>query len=411
MYDLIVVGAGAAGMMAAGRAAEKKKSVLLLEKNARPGKKLLITGKGRCNLTNDCEIEEMIANFFGNGKFLYNALYTFPNWRLRQFFADLGVETKVERGKRVFPVSDSARDVVEALQKYINKSGVEIKYKQAVEKVHSKKEDFFRVVTRKGQKYDGHNLLLATGGKSYPGTGSSGDGYEIAQRLGHDVTNLYPSLVPLNTKEEWPKEAQGLTLKNVRVSLEIEGEDVDSEFGELLFTHFGVSGPTVLTLSRRVVPNLDKDVKLKINLKPALNFVQLDERLQRDFKKYARKQFKNSLGDLLPAKLRSVIIGQVSIPSRKEVNQITKKERRELVEVLQNLELTVTGSQGFRAAVVTAGGVATDEIDPRNMSSRLLEGLYFAGEIIDIDGLTGGFNLQAAFSTGYVVGESVGEKS
>jgi len=407
MYDLIVVGAGPAGMMAAGRAAERGRRIMLVEKNAQVGKKLLITGKGRCNLTNDCSVEEIINNFAVNGKFLYSSLYTFPNWKLRQFFADLGVKTKVERGARVFPVSDSAREVVAAVRDFVLEAGVELKLQRSVAQIMTEKGRVTGVKTEQGREYRAENVLVATGGQAYPSTGSAGDGYQLAEEVGHTVTEIRPSLVPLETKEDWPEEAQGLKLKNVTATLKTDNEVIAEEFGELLFTHFGVSGPIILTLSRQVVDHLEQKLKLSIDLKPALSFTKLDNRLQRDFAKYSRKQFKNSLGDLLPAKLRPIIVQLASIPARKFVNQITKEERQELVDLLTNLELTIAGTKGFRKAIVTAGGIVTEEIEPATMESRLVSGLYFAGEVIDIDAYTGGFNLQAAFSTGYVVGETV----
>ncbi|MCK8816923.1 NAD(P)/FAD-dependent oxidoreductase [Natroniella sulfidigena] len=406
MYDLIVAGGGAAGMMAAGCAAQRGKKVLLLEKNEQLGKKLLITGKGRCNLTNDCDVEEIIENFPGNGKFLYSSLYSFSNWQLREFFSKLGVETKVERGGRVFPTSDSARDIVEALKRFIKENGVEVRLKEAVEQLMVADGEVKGVKTM-NDSYSGKNILLAVGGAAYPTTGSSGDGYQLARQVGHNIIKTRPSLVPLEVKEEWVTKLQGLKLKNVTVTLTIAGEEVREEFGEMLFTHFGVSGPIILTLSREVANNLNRELKLKINLKPALSIEQLDERLQRDFAKYSRKQFKNSLGDLLPKGLIPIMINLSSIPEDKFVNQITREERRELLELLTCLELTITGTKGFRRAIVTAGGIDTEEIDPSTLESKLVEGLYFAGEIVDIDAYTGGFNLQAAFSMGHVVGNQV----
>jgi hypothetical protein len=408
MYDLIVVGGGAAGMMAAGIAANRGKEVLLLEKNEQLGKKILITGKGRCNLTNDCGIEEIIKNFPDNGKFLYSALYTFSNWQLKDFFNKLGVKTKVERGDRVFPVSDSARDVVEALKRFIKDAGVEVKLKTSVEKIIAENREVKGVKTSGGKEYYTSNVLIAVGGKSYPTTGSSGDGYTMAEDLGHNIRSVKPSLVPLKTKEEWVKELQGLNLRNVSATLMIDDKKKKEEFGEMLFTHFGVSGPIILTLSRDVVDYLGKArIKLRINLKPALSYEQLDNRLQRDFEEYSRKQFKNSLGDLLPSKLIPVIINLSSISEDKEVNQITKEERQELVELLTNLEITIIGTMGFNLSIVTKGGVATDEINPSTMESKLVQGLYFAGEVIDVDAYTGGFNLQGAFSMGYLVGNNI----
>jgi predicted Rossmann fold flavoprotein len=406
-YDLIVIGAGPAGLIAAGKAAERGKEVLLLEKNEQVGKKILITGKGRCNLTNDCEIEEMINNFPDTGKFLYSALYTFSNWQLRSFFADLGVETKVERGARVFPVSNDAADIVAALKRYINKTGVKLKLKSQVTDIIADEGQATGVKLANEREHQAGNILLAVGGKAYPSTGSAGDGYQMAESLGHRVTDIKPALVPLETEEEWLKEAQGLNLRNVTATLVADGREIAEEFGELLFAHFGVTGPIVLTLSRVAVNHLDQDLKLKINLKPALSAQKLDNRLQRDFAKYSRKQFKNSLGDLLPRKLIPVIIELSSIPDDKFVNQITTEEREELRGLLTGLELTISGTRGFRKAIVTTGGIDITEIDPSTMESKLVDGLYCAGEVLDIDGYTGGFNLQAAFSTGYLVGSQV----
>ncbi len=407
MYDLIVVGGGAAGMMAAGMAAERGKRVLLLEKNAQLGKKILITGKGRCNLTNDCETEDFINNFPGNGKFLYSALYSYTNWQLIDFFSKLGVKTKVERGGRVFPVSDSARDIVDALRRFIEEKGVEIRLRRSVQRLILDGREIRGVEDREGRVYEGRKVLIAVGGNSYPTTGSSGDGYSMAKDVGHTINSIKPALVPLNIKEEWVKNLQGLQLKNVEASLVIDGVEEFSQFGEMLFTHFGVSGPIILTLSREVSYNLDKDISLSINLKPALTKEQLDNRLQRDFEKYARKQFKNSLNDLLPSKLIPIIIELASIDGEKEVHQITKDERESLLNLLIDLRMTIIGTRGFREAIVTAGGVDVKEINPSTMESKLIEGLYFAGEVLDIDANTGGYNLQGAFSTGYLVGISV----
>ncbi|WP_027340529.1 NAD(P)/FAD-dependent oxidoreductase [Halonatronum saccharophilum] len=407
MYDLIVVGGGPAGMMAAGVAAQRGKKVLLLEKNAQLGKKMLITGKGRCNLTNDCEIEDFIKNFPGNGKFLYSALYSFSNWQLMDFFSRLGVKTKVERGGRVFPVSDSAKDIVEALKSFIEKEGLEVRLKISIESLITEGEIVKGVKDRDGNAYKGAKVLIAVGGKSYPTTGSSGDGYSMAKEVGHNIEAIKAALVPLNTKEGWVKDLQGLQLKNVEASLIVDGKKETSQFGEMLFTHFGVSGPIILSISREVSYNLDKNTYLSINLKPALSREQLDNRLQRDFEKYSRKQFKNSLNDLFPNKLIPVIIKLSSIDSEKEVHQITREEREELLNLMTDFRITITGTRGFREAIVTAGGVDVKEVNPSTMESKLVEGLYFAGEVLDIDAYTGGYNLQGAFSTGYLVGINV----
>ncbi|TDX52090.1 NAD(P)/FAD-dependent oxidoreductase [Orenia marismortui] len=407
-YDLIVVGGGPAGMMAAGTAANRGKKVLLIEKNAQVGKKILITGKGRCNLTNDCQVEDIIDNFPNTGKFLYSSLYSFSNWQLRDFFKQLGVETKVERGNRVFPVSDSARDIVEALKNFMENAGVEIKLNTAIKEIITEDKKVVGVRSRDGEVYSANNVLVAVGGKAYPTTGSSGDGYGMAKSLGHNLIQAKPSLVPLKVKEEWFKELQGLNLKNVTVSLVIDGKKKKEEFGEMLFTHFGVSGPIILTLSRDVLDYLGKhQIKLAINLKPALSYEQLDNRLQRDFEKYSRKQFKNSLIDLLPSKIIPVIVNLLSIPEDKFVHQITTEEREEIISLLTNLEITIIGTMGFRQAIVTSGGIDTDEINPSTMESKIIDSLYFAGEVIDVDAYTGGYNLQGAFSMGYVVGNNI----
>ncbi|SJZ54810.1 BaiN/RdsA family NAD(P)/FAD-dependent oxidoreductase [Selenihalanaerobacter shriftii] len=405
---VIVVGGGAAGMIAAGIAAKNGADVLLLEKNEQLGKKILITGKGRCNLTNDCDIEEIINNFPDTGSFLYSALYTFSNYQLREFFDQLGVPTKVERGDRVFPKSDSAIDVVAALKKYLDKNGVKIKLNTAVDNLLVEKNQIKGVIDRSGNQYLAKKVIFTPGGAVYPSTGSSGDGYNILKDVGHTVKPIKPSLVPLETKEEWATEAQGLPLKNVEATLYFNEQPIKSEFGELLFTHFGISGPIVLTLSRDVVNHLGKgSLKLEIDLKPALSKEKLDRRIQRDFNKYSRKQFKNSLGDLLPSTLIPIIIDLSPIPEDKFVNQINAGERSQLVKLFKGLTLTILGTRGLRQAIVTKGGVATDEIDPSTMESKIVSGLYLAGEVIDIDAYTGGFNLQAAFSTGYLAGINI----
>ncbi|MCK8823945.1 NAD(P)/FAD-dependent oxidoreductase [Fuchsiella alkaliacetigena] len=406
---VLVVGGGAAGMMAAGVAAQQEAEVLLLEKNAQLGKKLLLTGKGRCNLTNDCEIEELIANFPDTGAFLYSAFYTFSNQRLRRFFAQLGVPTKVERGGRVFPESNSARQVVAALKKFLQDHQVKINLNTAVDKLLLAGNRIEGVQASSGKQYLADRVIFTPGGAAYPSTGSAGDGYRILEELGHTIQSVQPSLVPLEVQEGWVQKLQGLTLKNVEARLYLAEQLKGTEFGELLFTHFGLSGPIILTLSRQVEDLLAAQglLTIEIDLKPALDHHKLDARLKRDFQKYSRKQFKNSLGDLLPSKLIPIIVELAVIPATKVVNQITKEERYSLVELLKSFSLTITGTRGFRKAIVTKGGVDTDEIDPATMESKLIKGLFLAGEVIDIDAYTGGYNLQAAFSTGYVAGSSV----
>lgn len=408
--NVVVIGGGAAGMMAAGRAAAAGASVTLLEKNSRLGEKVLITGKGRCNLTNATDITGLIENIPGNGRFLHSALNTFSNRDLIRFMEKQGVPTKVERGNRVFPVSDRAEDVVRALEKYVRESGVRVVYDAAAVQLDYSDSGMKGVRVQSGGHYPAEAVILCAGGASYPGTGSNGDGYRMAAAAGHTIVPLRPSLVPLLTAEAWVKDTQGLTLKNVLVTLWTEeGRKLADEFGEILFTHFGVSGPTILTLSRTAVEYTaitGKKPGLKINLKPALTEEQLDDRLKRDFSAYQRKQFKNALGDLFPRTLIPVIISLSGIEERRYVHQITKEERSRLRDLISGMELTVKGPRPLAEAVVTAGGVSTKEINPKTLESKLIRGLYFAGEVIDVDGLTGGFNLQAAFSTGYTAGQA-----
>ncbi len=409
--NIIVIGAGAAGLMAAGQAAAAGARVTVLEKMDRPGRKLLITGKGRCNMTNTEQMPDFIKHIPGNGQFLFSALARFNNYDLMAFFNGLGVETKVERGGRVFPASDKAADVVDALVRFCRSNGVEFEYAAPVEGIMVKDGAVEAVKLKDGREVRCDAVILATGGASYPGTGSTGDGYRMAARLGHTVMPLKPALVPLETAEEWVPELQGLSLKNVEVTA-YEGEKrITSEFGEMLFTHFGVSGPIILTISRPVAGILKKGgrARLSINLKPALAYEQLDARLRRDFAKFANRQFRNALGELLPKSLIPVIVRLSGIPADKPVHQVTREERAGLAQLLQGLNLTVTGPRPLKEAIVTAGGVSIKEINPRTMESKLVRGLYLAGEVVDVDGYTGGFNLQAAFSMGYVAGISAAQ--
>ena len=409
MGRIIVIGAGAAGLMAAIHAAAAGAGVLLIEKMPSPGRKILITGKGRCNFTNNCEIGQFLRFFANNGAFLNSALRAFDNQDVIDFFTAHGVPSKVERGGRLFPESDKARDIVDALVKSARQAGVKLVTDQPVRSISVENGKVSGVLTESG-RLDASAVILATGGLSYPGTGSTGDGYRMAKELGHTVTPLRPALVPIETQEAWVKDLQGLSLKNVEGVVKVDGKKLDSEFGEMLFTHFGLSGPIVLTLSQAVSQALPQNppprVTIELNLKPALTPEVLDKRLQRDFAEFTRKQFKNSLGELLPLKLIPVIIRLSGIAPDKPVHQITREERARLVELLQGLRLTVTKTRPIAEAVVTAGGVAVKEINPKTMQSRLVEGLFIAGEILDVDGYTGGFNLQAAFSTGMVAGSA-----
>lgn len=402
---VIVIGGGPAGIIAAGIAASRGSDVALLEKNERLGKKLLISGKGRCNITNDTDIEGLIENTPGNGNFLYSAFYTFSNRDLIDFFNELGLETKVERGGRVFPASDSSRDVMHALMKFLNDNNVKIYTESSVKEIITENGRVTGVEKTNGSVFKADSVILAAGGMSYPGTGSTGDGYNMAKKLGHTVTPLKPSLVPLITREEWIKDLQGLSLKNISVTFKNnKGKEIYNDFGEMIFTHFGVSGPVILSASRHLLPYDFKDIRLFIDLKPALSEEKLDERIQRDFEKYSRKQFKNSLEDLLPQKLIPVIIELSEIDQYKAVHQITKEERKRIVSLLKGLETEIVGARPIKEAIVTAGGIKISEINPSTMESKKIKGLYFAGEIIDVDAYTGGFNLTIAFSTGYLAG-------
>ncbi len=402
---VVVIGAGAAGLMAAGKAAERGLDVILAEKNDKVGKKLLISGKGRCNITNSTDIEGLIENIPGNGNFLYSAFYTFSNQDILEFFHKRGLQTKVERGGRIFPVSDSAADVVDTLYRYVADNGVKLSLKSPVRELVIKDGEVAQVVLKDGQRIECDAVILAAGGASYPGTGSNGEGYEIARKAGHGVTQLKPSLIPLLAEEEWVKNLQGLSLRNVSITIvNNKKKKLYTDFGEMLFTHFGVSGPLILSCSRHIMDYGYKDVKLVIDLKPALEFDMLDTRIQRDFEKYTRKQYKNCLDDLLPQKMIPVVIELSGISPEKPVNQITRDERQKLVKLLKGFELTITGARPLNEAIVTAGGVSTDEINPSTMESKLVKGLFFAGEVIDVDGYTGGFNLTIAFSTGYLAG-------
>ena len=405
---VIVVGAGAAGLMAAGRAAEKGHEVHLYEKNNRIGKKILITGKGRCNVTNDSDVEGLLDNIPGNPYFMYSSFYQLDSFGLQEFFRNLGLELKVERGKRVFPVSDRSLDVVLALEKYIKKNKVKLHLESPVESIliEDGKAAGIRLKNGKEEKADG--VIVCTGGLSYPGTGSTGDGYRFAKAAGHHVTKLYPSLVPLKTAENWCHELMGLSLKNIEITVKNnKGKKVYTDFGEMLFTHFGVSGPVILSASRHIILTIEEGYKLYIDLKPAMDEKKLDARLLRDFEKFANKDFVNALDELLPQKLIPVIIELAEIDPRKKVNSITKEERKRLLGLIKGLPLTITGVTGYNEAVVTCGGIETDEIDPSTMESKLVKNLHFAGEVLDVDAYTGGFNLQIAFSTGYTAGEFV----
>ena len=397
-------------MMSAVCAAREGAFVTLLEKNEKTGKKIYITGKGRCNLTNSCDQEVFFDNIVSNGKFLYSAFHRMDSQGVREFFESAGLRLKEERGNRIFPLSDHSSDVISALNRQMEKERVKVcLHTQAAEILTGSHP---APAVRGVKLADGRELLadaviVATGGKSYESTGSTGDGYRFAAHAGHGVKELKPALVPFVTKESWPKALQGLSLKNVSVTLKKEKKKIYEGFGEMLFTHFGVSGPLILSASSYYVKKYnDMPVRLCIDLKPALSDEQLDRRLLREFDRSRNRQFKNALDSLLPAKLIPVLVALSGIPPEKKAGELTREERNSLASCLKNLTMTVTGTRGFQEAIVTQGGVDVKEVNPSTMESKLVKGLYFAGEVLDLDALTGGFNLQIAWSTGYLAGLS-----
>lgn len=405
---VIVVGAGAAGFMAAGTAASLGAQVVLVERNDKVARKVMITGKGRCNVTNNCNLlNDLIANVPVNGRFLYSAFSRFMPDDTMTFFENMGVELKVERGNRVFPVSDKAVDIVDALNSFAKQNGVK-RIQGRVSELIIENGTLKGVKTVDGTEIEGESVIVATGGMSYPQTGSTGDGYKLAEQAGHTVIEPKPALVPLAVHENWCSSLMGLSLRNcaVRFVDTDNFREVYSDFGEMLFTHFGVSGPVILSASSHLKNMKKGKYELYIDLKPALSEEQLDLRLQRDFAKNSNKDFINSLGELLPQKMIPVIVKLSGIPSHLKSNQITRDMRHDLAYLLKNLKLTVTDFRPIEEAIVTSGGVSTKEIEPKTMQSKLLQGLYFAGEVIDVDAYTGGFNLQIAFSTGHLAGEN-----
>jgi len=407
--DVVVVGGGASGMMAAGQAAGLGADTLLLEKMRRPGRKLGITGKGRCNLTNVASLPEIISHFGSSGIFLRQAFYRFSNDELVVFFEDLGVPTVVERGGRIFPASGQARDVVDALTGWMRRQGVTVRRKISVDGLLIKRQKVCGVCGLTGEIYPADAVIIATGGVSYPATGSTGDGYSLARSAGHSIVSPRPALIPLETEGAVAPRLQGLSMRNVNVSVLINGRKQDEAFGEMLFTHFGLSGPVILSLSGRVTDALDMGgrVTISIDLKPALDEHKLDERLLRDLDAHGKRKFQTLLEGLMPGKLIPVCMDLTGIPPDRRGHQITASERRRLRAWLKDFRLEVTGTRPISEAIITAGGINTGEIDPRTMASRLVSGLYFAGEVMDIDADTGGYNLQAAFSTGWLAGRSV----
>lgn len=454
--DIVVIGGGAAGMMAAIAAAgieggrDCKNRIFLVEKNEKLGKKLFITGKGRCNVTNACEVDSFFQNVMEHAKFLYSAVYGFDNHAVMRFFEDAGCPLKVERGQRVFPKSDHSSDIIKALEQELEKLGVEVllntevkglrttQLEAAIEDevdnaehgdcVHNKKKqsskkkqtycasiakiELYDKITRRKTERNVDKVIISTGGCSYVLTGSTGDGYRFAKECGHSIVPTWPALVPFSVEEDWCCALQGLSLKNVQVSVELEGKQIYSDFGEMLFTHYGVSGPLILSASSYYVrsvcknDNRDKKAKLYIDLKPALTHDQLDQRILREFDANKNKQFKNVINSLFPAKLAPIMPVLADIDPDKRVNEITREERERFVQTIKRLELTITGVRDYDEAVITKGGVPTSEVVPSTMESRLVRGLYFAGEVLDLDALTGGYNLQIAWSTGYLAGKS-----
>ncbi|MBB2183031.1 NAD(P)/FAD-dependent oxidoreductase [Lachnospiraceae bacterium MD1] len=412
MSNVLIVGGGAAGMMAAIIAAENGHKVTLLEKNEKLGKKLYITGKGRCNLTNACDRDSFFEQVVSNPKFLYKAFHTFNNFDVMDFFEGIGLPLKTERGNRVFPSSDKSSDVITALRRELERRSVEIRYQSEVARILIRDESFHGLILKDGGKeLYGDAVIIATGGISYPLTGSTGDGYEFAKAMGHTITELSPSLVPIHVKESYVKDLMGLSLKNVeiRITTISNQKEIYRDFGELLFTHFGVSGPLILSASSYIIPYLRKQesLQLSIDLKPALTEEQLDIRILRDFEEFKNKQFKNSLDHLLPNKLIDVIIRLSLIDSEKKVNSITKEERLRLVKLLKNVTFQIAKLSDYNQAVITKGGINVKEINPSTMESKLVKNVFFAGEVMDLDALTGGYNLQIAWSTAYVAGSSI----
>ena len=439
---VIVTGGGAAGMFAAYFAASAGNDVILLEKNEKLGKKIYITGKGRCNVTNACDVEELFGNVKSNSKFLYSAFYGYDNSRVIDFFESHGMPTKVERGNRVFPMSDKSSDVIFTLQRALKEKNVDIRLNTAVRNLNfaddpkeaqdssermpnetpdakenvsentSENKNISRKVTgvtlADGTVLDADAVIVATGGLSYPSTGSTGDGYRMAESVGHTVTECTPSLVPFNVKEQWVKELQGLSLKNTAITIYSGKKKLYEDFGEMLFTHFGVSGPMILSASASIKQSLIKQpLTMYIDLKPALTQEALDKRILREFEEAKNKQFKNSINKLLPAKLIPVIIELSGIDPDKKVNEISKEERNNLLMLFKKLPLTLNGPRGWNEAIITKGGIKVKEINPSTMESKLVKNLFFAGEVLDLDAYTGGFNLQIAWSTGYLAGSSV----
>ena len=429
MAEIIIIGGGAAGMMAAVAAAGAGQNVVLIEKNEKLGKKLFITGKGRCNVTNACEVQDFFQHVMEHAKFLYSAVYGFDNHAVMAFFEQAGCPLKVERGQRVFPQSDHSSDIIRALEQTLRKSGVKVLLNTEVKRImNTPIEENTETGRKKKQKYcskvsqielydkktgkqsvmRADQLIVATGGCSYVLTGSTGDGYRFARELGHTVTPCLPALVPFQVREDFFKELQGLSLKNVEVRILDGKKELYRAFGEMLFTHFGVSGPVILTASSHVGERAaGQELKLAVDLKPALSPEQLEQRILREFGEHANKSFKNVAGSLFPSKLKPVMVALSGIHPDKKIHDISREERRRFIDRIKNLEMTITGLRGFSEAIITKGGISVKEIRPSTMESKRVSGLYFAGEVLDLDAETGGFNLQIAWSTGYAAGNGI----
>lgn len=410
MSKVAVVGGGAAGMMAAVFAARNENEVYLYEKNEKLGKKLFITGKGRCNLTNTADMEEVFAAVVSNPKFLYSSFYSFTNEQTIAFFEELGVKTKVERGGRVFPVSDHSSDVIRGLERELNRLGVHIVLNTEVKELLAVNGSVRGLLLASGKRTDADAVIVAAGGLSYPSTGSTGDGYRMAESCGHKITPLSPALVPMEVKEWYAKELMGLSLRNIGITITDGSKKLYQDFGEMLFTHYGVSGPVILSASSITGSRLkEKELTLHIDLKPALTKEQLDKRVLREFESNHNRQFKNAVAGLFPAKLLPVMVDLSGIPEEKRVNEITKEERKKFTDLIKDFTMTLTGLRSYSEAIITRGGISVKEIDPGTMESKLIKGLFFAGEVLDLDAVTGGFNLQIAWSTGFLAGAHAGQ--
>lgn len=413
MSHVIVVGGGAAGMFAAIAAAKNGHQITLYEKNEKLGKKIFITGKGRCNITNAADMEELFDAVVTNSKFLYSSFYGYTNQNVIDFFEDAGVPVKIERGNRVFPISDHSSDVIRALEREMKKVGVKVCLNTEVKSVEAEKSKFDKVVLKDTTIQTADACIVATGGLSYRSTGSTGDGFRFAENVGHKVTQCFPSLVPMETKEPWICELQGLSLRNVEAKILDGKKELYKDFGEMLFTHFGVSGPLIISASSYVGKKFmdkngqKKELTLEIDLKPALTEEQLDQRVLRDFEENHNRQFKNAITKLFPTKLIPVMLELGGIDPEKKVNSIEKEERKQFVHLIKHFRMTLTGLRDYPEAIITKGGVNVKEINPGTMESKLVKGLYFAGEVLDLDALTGGFNLQIAWSTGYAAGNAI----